>query len=266
MMHSKRHLPDIEQRSQSSGSNVIPRRAQASHFQVFRKEWFAVDVDHVSEGSGGNQEEEDDTHPSVDGERHKGERPLCLCLSLSLCICLCICLSLALSLPRSLSLSPSLSLFHGRTHYLSVDGGRHKGERLLSLSLALSFFLSRSLSLRLALFLSRSPSLSLSRQGVPQRRRWRHRRTPSLSLSPSLSPSISLALSLSRSLGRTHHLSVDGGGHEGGGFLGLDVEEHPGLACLLLRDVDALVPPPAPGSSQFKNKIVLNLRTKLFSI
>jgi len=28
MMYSKRHLLDIEQRSQSSGSNVIPRRAR----------------------------------------------------------------------------------------------------------------------------------------------------------------------------------------------------------------------------------------------
>jgi len=27
MMYSKRHLPDMEQWSQSSGSNVIPRRA-----------------------------------------------------------------------------------------------------------------------------------------------------------------------------------------------------------------------------------------------
>ena len=28
MMYSKRHLPDMEQWSQSSGSNVIPRRAR----------------------------------------------------------------------------------------------------------------------------------------------------------------------------------------------------------------------------------------------
>jgi len=28
MMYSKRHLPDIEQWNQSSGSNVIPRRAR----------------------------------------------------------------------------------------------------------------------------------------------------------------------------------------------------------------------------------------------